>query len=285
MIVTGDLVDAELSGKVIYTSFRKLPNQASASRTWFDTSMSPGYPSAQYYAAIPLNATALSYSVNKGIFNGGNVSPSKKYLRQISIYGGSANYHPSSWILCDYLMFYSFIDESTTDEQMLTTSIPLPRYPDGFGVNMMAVSLGARTGGQTFTVKYTNSDGVTGRVSKLTLQNTASVTGNIINSHTTNNDPNSYGPFIPLQDGDKGVRKIESVTMNGVDIGLFALVLVKVISSQSTYEITAFSEIDFLVDKSLVPEIKDDAYLNFLCLPVGSVSGNQFIGELKTVFI
>lgn len=36
---------------------------------------------------------------------------------------------PMRMILLDYLMYYPLIDEGTTDEQFMTNTIPLPRYP------------------------------------------------------------------------------------------------------------------------------------------------------------
>jgi hypothetical protein len=93
------------------------------------------------------------------------------------------------------------------------------------------------------------------------------------------------GPFLPLQTGDTGVRSVQSVTIGGIgDVGLFALVLVKPLASISLYEITAASETDFLLDAATMPVIEDDAYLNFIALPTGTLSGAPIIGLLETTW-
>lgn len=46
----------------------------------------------------------------------------------------------------------------------MDNTTPLPRYSDGIGVQIMPVVVAGQTGGQTFTVNYTNSEGVAGRV-------------------------------------------------------------------------------------------------------------------------
>ena len=124
----------------------------------------------------------------------------------------------------------------------LTTGIALPRYPTGAGVQMMAVSVAGRTGGQSFNVTYTNQDGVAGRVTPNVIQNLVSVNGSIVTSDRAN--ANARGPFIPLQAGDTGVRSVEEVTMLGADVGLFALVLVKPLADLQIRGVDAPVEVD-----------------------------------------
>ncbi len=90
--------------------------------------------------------------------------------------------------------------------------------------------------------------------------------------------------FCGLQSGDTGVRSIESVTMLGADVGLFALVLVKPIASTLIRGIDAPVEIDYYIHKNELPIIQDDAFLNFICLPNGSLAATALIGDLKCVW-
>jgi len=159
----------------------------------------------------------------------------------------------------------------------------LPRYTDGKGVQMIAVTTGARVGGQTFTVSYTNSDGVAGRTSGLLLQNTSSVLGTVTNSALTVGQ-NTAGPYISLQTGDTGVRSVESVTMNGVDTGFFTIVLVKPIAETQIKGIDSPVEKDFLLHSLELPRIYDDAFLGFLGLPNGTLATAVITGELKVIW-
>lgn len=278
-----ELIDAEVvDGKVNYTTFRKTPSQVTTARLWFDLSMSPGNPVPQYYIGAINTATPLKHSTDGGLYHAKGVSPLKKYLRQFTLLSNSATGLPLSVILLDYLLFYPFIDESTTDEQIMDNTQTLPRYTDGKGVQIMAVSVASRVGGATFTVKYTNQDGVEGRVTSIALENTATSNGNIVTSQTAST--NVSGPFLTLQEGDTGVRKIESVTMITGDVGLFTLVLVKPLYKTQIRGVDAPVESDPFIHQSQCPEIKDDAYLNMICLPQGSLSGVSVYGDIKVVW-
>lgn len=269
-----ELVDAEIEGAAKFSTWRKTPTQTTASGIWFDLSMSPGNPNPQYYAASPGVSVAMSQSTDGGIFHGGNVSPARKYLRRMMAMTVTATAVPMPMILLDYLLYYPFIDESTTDPQTLTNSVTLPRSTDGVGVQMMAVVVAGQTGGQSFQVSYTNSDGVSGRTSQTVTMNAQSVNGTLVATSKTS----SGGPFIGLQAGDSGVRSVESVTMNGIDVGLFTLVLVKPIAQMSIRGIDAPVEVDYLLDFAQLPRIEDNAYLNFICHPGGTLSAAPIHG-------
>jgi hypothetical protein len=277
------IIDAELEGKTRTYSWRKNPTQTTVSGYWFDLSMSPGNPVPQYYIGGQGVATQLKQSTDGGLFHGANVSPSVKYLRSLTVRETIATPLPMNMMLLDYLMFYSFIDEGTTDEQILVNNVSLPRFTDGAGVQVMAVSVATRTGGQQFRINYTNQNGVAGRVSKDVIQNSVIINGNIVTSNPAGNF--SSGMFIPLQEGDTGVRSIQSVTMLGVDVGLFALVLVKPLAQIGLKEITTVYEKDFLALSASLPKIEDDAYLNFIVQPVGTLATGSVFGDIKVTWI
>lgn len=278
---TGELVDASLDRSWI-TSWRKSPTAGTTAGVWFDLSMSPGNPVPQYYAASPLVSVALT-STDGGLFHGSPVSPLKKHLRSATVLANAATALPMTMILCDYLLYYPFCDDSITGEaQFMTNSVSLPRWVSGAGVQVMAVSVAARTGGQTFSMTYTNSAGVTGRVSQTVLQSTAAANGTICNS--TNVSARSCGPFIPLQDNDAGVQQIETVTMDGPDVGLFTLVLVKPLGQLQLRGIDAPVEVDYWTDFNQAPEIPDGAYLNFICNPRGALSSTTLHGLINVAW-
>jgi hypothetical protein len=279
----GQVIDSELSGKVRDYIWRKTPSQATTSGIWFDLSMSPGMPTPKYwFDATPLTARAITQSLDGGLYHGPNVSPSSKYLRKITTQASAVTALPMNAILCDYLIYYPTIDDGTTDEQVMDNTVTLPRYTDGKGVQMIAVTTGARTGGQSFTVKYTNQDGVTGRISQTVTQNTATTLGSITTSNRAIN--NGASAYISLQDGDSGVRAVESVTMNNVDTGIFSIILVKPLVQTTFREITVPYEKDFMIPTSDLIKIEDNAFLNFLCLPLGTLAATVLRGDLKVIW-
>ena len=275
-------VDADLNGQTKYATWRKSPSQISVVGVWFDLSMSSGNPIPQYYIGSQNTSTLLKQSTDGGLAHGGAVAPKSKFLARTTIIATAATALPMTMMLCDYLMFYPFIDESITDEQFLNNTTSLSRYGTGVGVQVMAISVGSRTGGQSFFFNYTNSDGVSGRVSRTVVQNLTSPVGGLVTTERAL--LNCSTPFIPLQEGDTGVRSIESVTMLGPDVGLFTLVLVKPLAQTQIRGIDAPVESNYYIDKGILPKIEDDAYLNFICLPMGSLAATALHGDITTVW-
>ena len=263
-------------------SWRKVPTQATGAGIWFDLSMSPGNPVPNYYAASPGIAKRLSLD-DGGLYHGGDVGPSqKKFLASLTALTLTTAATPLPMILCDYLLYYPFLDMSVTEFQPVDNTVGLSRYTSGEGVQILPVVVAGQVGGGTFNVTYTNSEGVPGRVTPNFLCNSQALNGTIIGSQ--NNGNGASGPFLPLQRGDKGVRLIEGITFNSADVGLVALVLVKPLATHTIRGIDAPVERHWPVDFSSQPEIMDQAYLNFLVLPNGSLSGANLMGLITTIW-
>lgn len=278
------LVDAELEGRSI-TVFRKVPAVVTVAGVWYDYSMAPGKPAPQYYAAAPLTAQPLSRSADGGLDHGGNVGGGVKYLRRLMAMCVTVGGVPQNFRLLDYLLFYPFVDMGTADKQDMTNVQTLTRYIGGAGVQMMAVLVAPHgLAGDTFVVTYTNSEGDAGRVTPLhTMTTGTAVNGTILT--TSANLAGSAGPFMTLQAGDTGVSSIQSVQCTaGTDVGLFTLALVKPLANFTLRGRDAPVEVDYLIDFSQVPAIVDDAYLNFISCPSGSLSAAALVGTLEVAW-
>lgn len=282
------MADACEAGRCLTRSFRKQPTQTTGSGIWFDMSMSPGNPAPQYYIGSPGVFVPMARSTDGGLDHGGAVNALgyKKHLRKLMVMTPTSTAAPLTMILMDYLGFYGFIDESVTDVQTLDNTAGITRYQSGEGVKIMAVVVAGQTGGQSFSLSYTNSEGVAGRTSQTCYMTTQAVNGTILTSLAASSTQGYWAPFIPLQRGDTGVRSIESVQINGVgDVGLFALVLVKPLATLDLRGIDAPTEVDYMTDFGMsLPEIQDDAYLNFISLPVGTLSGAGLHGLIETTW-
>lgn len=280
--------DAYDAGRYKLSSWRKAPTQTTATGIWFDLSMSPGNPVPNYYAAAPLAFTALRQSTDYGLPHGGNVSPAAKYLHKLTIVPSAvATLAPATIMLLDYVGYYPFVDMADFIEFGATS---LPRYTDGEGLQIMAVEVAAQIGGTaTFYLNYTNSAGVAGRTSATCICNTQVVNGTIINSASAPTATYPSGPFIPLQAGDTGVQSIESVTWLTSDVGLVTFVLVKPLATIAMEPISNSiytpQEHDFAIQNGgNLPVIVDDAYLNVICLPTGTLAGGQYFGTIETIW-
>jgi hypothetical protein len=279
-----DLVAAEEEGRTFFSAWRKTPTQTTGAGIWFDLSMSPGNPVPNYYAASPNVAIALKQSTDGGIPHGGAVSPLKKHLKQFTAMTVTASAVPLPMILCDYLLFYPFVDMSVTDEQPMDNAVSLPRSTSGVGVRIMPVEVAGQSGigNPQFFVRYTNSAGVTDRQTPNVACNTQVVNGTIITGAPATNQ--SAGPFLPLQSGDVGVRSIQSVTFISGDVGLISFVLVKPVENTAIRTIDAPAERIPLVDFADLPVIEDDAYLNLICCPQGTLAGAPLHGTITTIW-
>jgi len=280
-----ELIEAEVVyGQSRRAEFVKNISQTTTQGLWFDMTGGSGNPRAkQWFDAQPLKAQQVLRSTDGGIDHGAPVQSDgfAKYLRELRVACGSTTPLPMTLMLCDYLLYYPSIDESETSAQTMDNTITLPRYTDGAGVQMMAVTISGGAGGQTFTVSYTNSDGTAGRTSTATM-NAAAALGTITTSSTTTSTGGN--PFLTLQGTDIGVRSIDSVQINGSDTGFFALVLVRPLANIMLQSNITPSEKDFVLFASELPRIYDDAFLSFLAQPNGSLSGLPVRGSIKTVW-
>lgn len=284
---TRAIVDATLNGQELVTEFVKNPTQATTAGIWFDLTGSPGNPRAkQWFDATPLVAQAVRQSVDPGIYHGPDLGAARrKYLRTLRMYCSATTPLPLSLILCDFLLYYPTIEDGTTDPQVMDNTVTLPRYVTGDNVQILPVTIAGRTGGQTFTVEYTNSDGVAGRVTTAARQNLVSTPGTITTSIASGFSNSLPGPFLTLQGTDRGVRSIQSVTMQAADTGFFALVLVRPLANTSlnTPANTVYEK-DLLLFANEMPIIEDDAFLSMLVLAQGSLSGVALRGSIRTVW-
>ena len=269
--------DVVEGGNSITSTFRKTSAAATTAGVWCDMSTMPGNPVTNFYASSPLVAATLLS--REGIYHGANQSPSQKYLKRITAMGTVG---PTNLLLLDYLLYYPFIDGDSTDEQFLDNTVTLPRYTTGANVKAFVVAQGSYVGGAQFLINYTNQDGVTGRLSQLCTSNVSTTSGTLISSGIA---AGTFGWNIPLQNGDTGIRSVESFTFLSANGGIFALVLAMDLGHVAIREANVPAEKDFLMDTGLkMPEIQDGAYLNFIALSNATIAAQPFYGSLQIVW-
>jgi hypothetical protein len=103
-----------------------------------------------------------------------------------------------------------------------------------------------------------------------------------ISTISTSQHANTSGglPYLRLNDGDTGIKKIVSFTFSVASGGLHALVLAKPLYSGSLREANTPTEVEFIREGFILPEIKDGAYLNMICC----ASGGSLAGATLTAF-
>ena len=159
---------ADDSGQVWVSSFRKaVSSAATGTNGWVDYTYFPGSPPANFYASSPLTAAVVES--DKGIYTGGNVTPATKHLKNLMLMSAASSATSTTngrqqVALCDYLLYYPFIDtDAIGEEQVMDNTVTIPRYTGG---QVVAIAQSASSTLGQFTFNYTNQDGVAGRVSQ-----------------------------------------------------------------------------------------------------------------------
>jgi len=279
--VSSDISDAYENGRHHVACINKVwPSTFSTANAWWDATMAGNFPRASYYAGNDYEFTPYPSSEHLSFWHGGNVAPSQKVLRTSFIHASGGNLAPSRYILCDYLGFYTGISWETDQQQDLINTVTLPRYADGKGVRAFMVQLFGNNANSVYTINYRNTldQDV---VSQVQRGNTLG-TGGLQNAWLAAN----YEPFISLNHGDSGIKRVNSVTVSSLGAGIAVLVLVKVIA-EFTYRdktLIAPAEIDYMIDKSEYPIIQDGACLNTIFTSVGSPAGLFLKGYLEFIW-
>ena len=270
------LAAADAAGRTHACSLRKVPSQASVAGGWADLSMAAGNPKPQYYAATPLAAAVLDGF--DGIFHGDAKTPASKHLTAIGLVTPTAAM-VGRYILCDYLMFYPFVDGDSLDIQVMDNTVTLPRYTDGDGVMVMAVASAPTTGGGAFTFDYVDQAGVARTSPVINCNTTAANIAALVTAQQAVAAGGQY--FLPLTGGSTGVRSITSAACTSASGGLVALVLVKPLLEIVVREIDTMNEIECVRMRPGAPRIYDGAYLNLIANPAGSIAAGQLAGYAK----
>ena len=144
------------------TTFRKaVASAATVANDFIDYTYFAGNPPANFYASAPLEAATV-----EGIRGIHLPQVSSQYLKRLTVMSAASSATATTnqnqrLLLADYLLYYPFVDTDAVGEQQdMVQSAALPRYATGAGVQIMAVAQSASSTVGTFTVSYTNQDGV-----------------------------------------------------------------------------------------------------------------------------
>lgn len=286
--------NADEAGRTWITQFRKaVTSTATVTSSYVDYTYFAGSPLANFYASTPLESAYID--ATRGI-RIPSVAPAQQYLKNITVLSAAASATGTTnqrqeLMLCDYLMYYPFIDTDSTDQQDMIQAVTIPRYESGY---VMAIAQAASSAIGQFTFTYTNQDGVSGRVSPNIFTQIVAGGGQ---SLLANISGGGFNPFLPLQAGDSGVSSIESVTCTVTGGGLMALVIVKPIlnfflASECRRTTTgnlesygAASSFDSVIHRAGAAEIKDGAILGLISKAhAGSLASSILVGTLETIW-
>lgn len=258
---------------------------------WYSLFRGGGNPAADTILGTGTNLAfqALTDATTNatGIRHGGDVGGGTgyKHLLNAAAQTAAATTAPCVLMLVDLLGFYPITTVTTTTAQTLNNTVTLPRYTDGAGVQAFltpSTVMGAAT--PNLSIGYTNSASTAGRATPTTLPigNTAAAVTSIVYSGT---GAGKFGPFMPLQAGDAGIKSVQTVTISASYLsGVLNLVLCKPLMTLPITTLGVTAERDLVNQFASMPRVYDGACLAWLMLagaatPVASpISGHLEFG-------
>ena len=280
---------ATTNGKFWRTDWNKLTfgTTAHTAGMWYLLSQTGGNPAASSILGTGTNlafqALTDATATAAGIQHGGDVGGFKQIINA-SAFSASATTMPAIFMLVDLLGFYPITTVTTTGAQTLNNTVTLPRYTDGAGVQAIIVPstvMGAAT--PTITLGYTNSVGTASRATPSTpalpLGNTAAAVSSVVYSGTGSG---KYGPFMPLANGDAGIRSVQSINLSVSYVsGVLNLLLVKPLLTLPMTTIGVAAERDLLNQVPSLPKVYDGACLAWMMYAGAATPTNSpFYGHL-----
>ncbi len=283
------LTAALSAGQRWRTDFNKITGASAytAGRAYDMTNLA-GHPVANAWAGTALTFTECDESTGNGtqifgIRHGGNVSTDVKNLLNMGAMCTAATGIPSTLLLVDIEGYWPGITNNSLSAQTLSGT-PSLRATNGVGLRLYWVQTSAAGAtAQNIALSYTDQDGNTGNALPVTVAMTASaIVGHISHSGVA---ANNYTPFLPLANGDYGVRNVASVTMSAANTGTGALVLAKPLMEIPLGIQSVYHNKDMLSQTPSLPIIPDGACLGFILIAGGAVAASTtFTGHLETVW-
>ena len=270
-----DVIKAYDEGRYWQYEIRKVSGLIAPYRS-FDLSYSGGLPLPNYYATSPLEMAVLDGK--RGIYKG-SPNTGQKYIHKWGMMNFNANIATANLTLMDYVAYVPFVDLDNTDEQEILT-IDLPRFTDGKGLRVIAVSQGAGTGNINLTMTYINQDGI--EKSATTSLDALQGAGSIITSGQTGTTGSTY---MKLAQGDYGIQKIIKVQCDTAVGAICALVIVKPLCHLGFMDLGIPNEVDYLIDRGGLIPVHEDAYLNMCVFDnVSSAQTPNFVGYINLIW-
>lgn len=281
-----DFVSKVTSGNSWRQEFTKSTVVVETAGRVYDLSLSTGYPTQnQYLGTNNLAFYPMTDTLGLGIAHGGNVSPATKHLVNVGCVSTAATAVPSILHFIDVLGYYPLTTVTSISVQTFDNTIPLPRYTNGEGVRAYIVARGTMGAGTPFiTITYTNSAGVGGR----TMQVQVSAVSAAVQGHIIHSDPSAakFFPFLPLQDGDTGIKSIDNITLSAtMTSGSLAVVLCRPLTTLPLTTAGVMAERNLMTQLPSLPRIYDGACINVLHFTAAATAvSTPFIGYIETAW-
>jgi hypothetical protein len=270
-------IDQLVSGTINSSQFLTFNKIGIIPRSTFnDLFYSAGLPGS---ASLPASTSVGGTSYDSGSIGGLSFSRSIDSNEHIASLSFSST-REGTFYLIDHLWGCGGLAITTGSTSTIVGMTNITRYNNGEGCEIAFVNLnntaspGGGAGTKTMRVSYTNSEGVSGR------------TGSIIFPTITNTSPSyPFMVFSTLDDGDKGVQSVQSVTNTNISFsaGNIGLVILKRLIMMPIGLGSSGLQYDAL--KTGLINIDKNACLSFVSATSNGVSTGMFNGTINIITV
>jgi hypothetical protein len=283
-----DMASELAAGKQWTQDFFKLSgSNAFVAGNAYDLSLFGGVPVANTYPGTALNSVAPSETTGWGMIHGGDVTADTKAILNSLAYAVGTNSAPGILRLVDVALYYPGVDLRSTALQTMTQAAALARYTNGLGLRAFVV-VTTQSGGTPASTpvlsvfNYRDQDDNDAALSGVgTINFTAGAAaippvGKIVHCAPAANHP---GPFLPLNAGDRGIKRVNSFQLSTAYTGSTTttgcIVLCKPITSVPLVAVGVPGERSLFAPAPILPVIPDGACLAWLYFPGAAVAANS----------
>lgn len=260
-------VDAWNAGAVARLPFLKTLPSTTVTRIPHTLWLGTGTPAAPT-GNLPTTTPTVTNNGTGGIRFPGASTGKEWHLAQGSAWNASGN---GCLVLVDRIVHC--LVNLANGNQTLTGMDATSRLATGEGAQIwIEVATAGSASQNIFTFTYTNQAGTPGRTSPNALTTASQAVGRSINTHF----------WQVLQQGDQGVRSIQSFTLSGTQTGTVYLTLVRPLAWFPMQAASVASERNFFSEIVCCEKVYDDSCLTFLIFPNFAASAT-FGGEVVLV--
>ena len=289
-----DVLAAYDAGRFHSQRFVKTGNGQANDQRWQDWAFQAGQPAYDARIGVAGEFTPVVAVRNDALYFPDIPAGMERKLHKLFIAPKASGASQASidFVLYDLVGYYPLIDGDSTDTQEFDNTLSLPRYADGEGLRLVAVShVSPAVGGGVMTLEYTDSKGF-----DRSIVHALSFLGiNCVVSGVNANGGALGAMTMSLDAGVTGIRKVNRITYTTPPGGLHCLYIIKPLAQFKHYHDALLQadtsgsksaiEVDFaLKDGWRMPTIKDGAHLSFFYRTNGGGRANTFFGAADFIW-
>lgn len=226
-----NIIASLAAGKSWPAQYAKTPTSNGVANNWYDYWPVTGNPTAGSLAGAANTAVQVSGTTAGALNIGGDVSPESKYL--LGAWGVASAGTPT-YMFVDRVLTYDSNAHTNTVNQAMTNGVAAQRYIGGslpgLQIGCVVDTVQGATATNLTQLQYTDQAGNTLQSMPTTptvtfIPSAAAPTatlGSRVIAPITSGQTVSYGPWLPLANGDTGAQLIANYTTSSANTGTFA---------------------------------------------------------------